>query len=570
LPIRPCFATEQKQIECLSRKTVRCLGKVRNSSWIDSCNNHLGETSSFLGKAPQQAERKGNRLSQGAGDSKKGIRSAWLLSLALVLVTCALYWPVRHFEFVEYDDPAYVFENQTVCNGLTWYGLAWSVVEAHASNWHPLTWLSHMLDCQLFGLDAGAHHLTNVLLHAASSVILFLLLRTMTGACWRSALVAALFAWHPLRVESVAWISERKDVLSGFFFMLTLWAYSNYALRKLPSEAALFQSQQLRHSVDGTSNGPRVWYFLSLGFYFLGLLSKPMLVTVPFVLLLLDYWPLARIRCDGRYPWREWRAPRGILAEKLPFFALSIALSWVTVFAQQRAMVSLRTESAGARVESMVVGYFLYLRKIFWPDNLAVLYLRPASIPVVPLVAGIVILGGISALVWVNLRRRPWLAVGWLWFLGMLVPVNGLAQTGLQSIADRYTYLPAIGLGVMASWGLGDLATAVLAGKIGRLIAATAAASALVVVAGLTRHQISYWQNTQTLMEHALALDPNNYVAHQDLGRYYTRLGRLELAAAHHQKVRELDPAFGNTYRQSHALERLNSVQAHDGAAATQ
>jgi hypothetical protein len=521
-----------------------------------------------LGKVLELAELKGNCLSQGPADSTKGIRSAWLISLALVLVTCFLYWPVRHYEFVEYDDPDYVFENQTVCNGLTWYGLAWSLVDAHAWNWHPLTWLSHMLDCQLFGLDAGAHHLTNVLLHSASSVLLFLLLRTMTGTCWRSALVAALFAWHPLRVESVAWISERKDVLSGFFFMLTLWAYAQYALRKLPAEAAPPQSEPVRQLAVGTSDGSQVWYFLSLGFYFLGLLSKPMLVTVPFVLLLLDHWPLARIRYDGKYLWQEWRATGGILAEKLPFFALSIALSWVTVLAQHHTMVSLRTESTSTRLESTVVGYFLYLRKIFWPDNLAVLYLRPERVPVAPLVAGILILVGISALVWVNLRRRPWLAIGWLWFLGMLVPVNGLAQTGLQSIADRYTYLPAIGLGLIAAWGLGELATAVPAGKIRQLIVATAGASALVACAGLTRHQLSYWQNTQTLMEHALALDPNNYVAHQDLGLYYTRLGRLELAAAHHQKVRELDPALGNALAQSHALESLNSKQPHDGAAA--
>ena len=473
------------------------------------------------------------------------------MSLALLLATVALYWPARHYEFVEYDDPDYVFENQTVRSGISWYGLAWSVVDAHASNWHPVTWLSHMLDCQLFGLHAGAHHLVNVLLHGVNGALLFLLLRAMTGAFWRSALVGALFAWHPLRVESVAWISERKDVLSGFFFMLTLLCYAKYASsKKQPHDAhdanqcadGSSHGSEAQHSGSGGGEHSARWYSLALSFFALGLLSKPMLVSVPFLLLILDYWPLARVS------WARGArlgVPRALLLEKLPFVLLTIAMVMITVFAQRVAMVPIQAESAAVRLATMFAGYFGYVEKIFWPHALTVLYLRPESTPFVPLVAGILLLAGVSVAAILNVRSRPYLAVGWFWFLGMLLPVSGLMQAGLQSLADRYSYLPAIGLSLIVAWGLQELGAAALPTQGGRAILGTAVACVLIACLGLTRHQLAYWRNTQTLMDHALELDPNNYVAHQNLGRYYSKLGQVELARAHRQKVRELDPALG-------------------------
>lgn len=474
-------------------------------------------------------------------------RRAWAMSLALVLATLALYWPVRHFDFVEYDDPEYVFENQTVLSGISWYGMAWSVVDAHASNWHPVTWLSHMLDCQLFGVDAGAHHLVNVLLHSANSALLFLLLRGITGTFWRSALVAALFAWHPLRVESVAWISERKDVLSGFFFMLTLLSYAKYAASKVRTETrqileANRQSAEARWAAPAPINRSWLWYSLALSWFVLGLLSKPMLVSVPFVLLLLDYWPLARFpNAVGRW----WAVPRALLIEKAPFLLLSIVMASITVLAQREAIVPIQTESAGTRIATVLAGYFGYLGKVVWPHELTVLYLRPQNVSIAPLMVGSILLAGISVAAGVNVRSRPYLAVGWLWFVGMLVPVSGLVQAGLQSLADRYTYLPAIGLSLIVAWGLQELHAVALPGRAGRAILEAAVASVLISCVGLTRHQLVYWRDTQTLMEHALAIDPGNYVAHQNLASYYSKLGQIERARLHHQKVRELDPALG-------------------------
>lgn len=472
---------------------------------------------------------------------------AWATSLLLAVVTLALYWPVRHYDFVEYDDPDYVFENQTVRSGLSWYGLEWSLVDAHASNWHPVTWLSHMLDCEWFGLNPGAHHLVNAVLHAANSALLFLLILSMTGAFWRSALVAAFFAWHPLRVESVAWISERKDVLSGFFFMLTLLSYSKYAAAKAQDQAVPSELEGCGNSAEAAScgsahsNPSRLWYNLTLVFFLLGLLSKPMLVTVPCLLLLLDDWPLNRL---PRPAGAAWAFPRELLLEKVPFLLLTAGVACLTVLAQRQAMIPLQAESLGSRIVTILSGYFGYFRNTFWPHDLAVLYLRSERPPIGPLLGGIVLLIGVSAAAVWNWRTRPYLAVGWLWFLAMLMPVCGLVQTGLQSIADRYTYLPAIGLGLLVAWSLGDLALCQVRAQIGRALTAVLAGAALLACLWLTRQQLAYWQNTQTLMEHALKVDPDNYVAHQDLARYYTKKGQVELAREHRQKVRVLDPGL--------------------------
>ena len=501
-------------------------------------------------------------------------RRTTFVCLALMVVTLAIYWPARHYDFVQYDDPDYVTSNQTVCVGLSWWGLAWSVVDAHASNWHPLTWLSHMLDCQLFGLDAGWHHLVSVLLHCVNSALLFLLLRTMTGAFWRSAVVAAVFAWHPLRVESVAWISERKDVLSGFFFMLTLLAYTRYVLsaesrwagaegrgpntRHAPRStlaSSLFTSHQspVTAHQSPAANRATLWYALALLAFALGLLSKAMLVTTPCILLLIDFWPLNRLQAlkvrsaapalPGRW---DWRVLRGLLQEKAPFFFLAACVGVITFLAQASsgAVVSLRSEALASRIGTVALGCVGYLGRTFWPHDLAVLYLRPPAFPLGSVVFGILILLGVSLAAGMNLRRRPYLAVGWLWFISMLAPVSGLVQAGLQFMADRYTYLPAIGLSLMIVWGAHELAGKVLPGQPRQFLLAAMASAILVGCAVATRYQLGYWQNTRTLMEHALEVDPGNYVAHQNLAVYFSKLGQVEAARAHRQRVLELDPAL--------------------------
>jgi hypothetical protein len=426
-------------------------------------------------------------------------RRTWLACLLLAFATFAAYWPVRHYDFVEYDDDGYVFENPMVRAGLSWQGFAWAFAGGHDCNWHPLTWLSHMTDCQLFGVNPGAMHLENALLHCANSVLLLLLLNSMTRAFWRSAFVAALFALHPLRVESVAWIAERKDVLSGFFFMLTLWFYVLHAKKQTGAVNSKFQKN--------------IFYRLSWISFILGLLSKPMLVTVPIILLLLDFWPLKRFTIyDSRFTIAR------LIREKAPFFLLSVIAGVITLFAQRAGGGWTPSESHFfPRMANVIVGYWNYVEKLLWPQNLSFLYLRSNQISLTEFFLAASVLTGVSILAAANLRRRPELAVGWLWFLVMLLPVSGLLQIGRLSIADRYTYLPAIGFYLMAVWGTMDLAAVLFSQKICRWLATAGAAAILTACAILTRQQLACWQNTQTLMEHALKIDPNNYVAQVDL-----------------------------------------------------
>lgn len=443
-------------------------------------------------------------------------RRTWFACLLLAFATFAIYWPARHYAFVDYDDDDYVFENPVVRAGLTWPGFVWAFVDQHNCNWHPLTWLSHMADCQFFGVHPGAMHLENVLIHCANSVLLLLLLNSMTNAFWRSACVAALFALHPLRVESVAWISERKDVLSGFFFMLTLWFYVLHAKKQTVGGDAKFQ--------------PNNFYRLSLLCFVMGLLSKPMVVTVPIVLLLLDFWPLKRFTIyDSRF------AIAGLIREKIPFFALSIMAGIITLLAQRAGggWVSANPHFS-QRIGNVVIGYWNYIEKLFWPENLSFLYLRSDKISFAEFFPAASVLAGISAVAAVQLRRRPWLAVGWLWFLVMLLPVSGLLQLGRLSIADRYTYLPAIGFYLIVVWGMADLLAVLFSEKIRRALAIAGASAILLACAILTRRQLAYWQNTETLMTRALQLDPNNYVARTNLHIY-----RFE---KEHPGVREKNP----------------------------
>jgi protein O-mannosyl-transferase len=375
-----------------------------------------------------------------------------------------------------------------------------------------------MVDCQFYGLNPGGHHFTNVLLHTATVILLFLVLRQMSGALWRSAFVAAVFAIHPLRAESVAWISERKDVLSGFFFMLTIWLYILHAKKPINGGNSKFQKNN--------------FYRFSLLCFALGLLAKPMLVTVPIILLLLDFWPLNRLPASEI---KNFSAVRNIFLEKLPFFLLSIIVGIITLFAQRAGGGWVPADSHFfPRLENVIIGYWGYLEKLLWPQNLSFLYLRSKQTSGAEFFLAALVLSGISILAAVNLRRRPWLTVGWLWFLVMLLPVSGLLQIGRLSIADRYTYLPAIGFYLIATWGIMDLFAISFSQKMCRCLATAGAAAILLACAILTRQQLAYWQNTRTLMEHALKMDPNNYVAQVDLHIY--------LFEKAHPDIRQLPP----------------------------
>ena len=416
-----------------------------------------------------------------------------LACLFLVAATLAVYWPARHYKFVAYDDDNYVYQNPTVLAGLTWEGTKWAFVDdRQANNWHPLTWLSHMLDCQLFGLNAGGPHMVNVALHCANAVLLFLLLQILAREFfWRNLLVAALFALHPLRVESVAWISERKDVLSGFFGLLALLCYAKFATGA---------------GIPKLSVACR----LAVIFFICGLLSKPMLVTLPLLMLVLDYWPLQRFSISA--------FPR-LLKEKILFFALSAMFCVITMLAQQPGL-SGQNLSLVTRIESVPVNYLGYIEKLLWPQNLSFLYLQPNTIPIGQFLLALVVLAGISALAWILRPRCPALLAGWLWFVITLLPVCGIVLLARLSIADRYTYLAGIGFYWMIVWGIADIACKRLPRKLKPILLGSGAFIVLAVCAILSRRQLGYWQNTETLYQHALALDPNNSVAKQNLHIY--------------------------------------------------
>ncbi len=411
------------------------------------------------------------------------------------------FWPAVRNGWTNYDDDLYVTANPRVQAGLTAGTLRWAWRGAVAANWHPLTVLSHALDCQLFGLKPAGHHATSVLLHALNTALVFWVLRRMTGAAGPSVFAAALFGLHPLRVESVAWIAERKDVLSGVFWMLTLWAYARYA------ETAGTQRPAARR-----------WYGLALAAFVLGLMSKPMLVTLPFVLLLLDYWPLNRFRDR-----RGWL----LAAEKAPFFALAAASSVVTFLVQQSARSVVRLEAAplALRLGNAVLAYVRYLGQFVWPDRLAVLYPFPRHLaPESVLLAGLLLLGITAAAVALR-RRHPYLPVGWFWYLGTLVPVIGVVQVGQQAMADRYTYVPLLGIHILLAWG------AVAATRSWRRqtpVLAAASAAVLLFCVPLTYRQLGYWANAETLFRRAAAVTRDNYVAHNNLAMALFDAGRLD------------------------------------------
>jgi tetratricopeptide (TPR) repeat protein len=442
----------------------------------------------------------------------------------------AAYGQVLRFGFVNYDDPVYIADNPYVRDGITWSGVVWAFTHSFAGNWYPLTWISHMLDCQLFGLDAGAHHFTNLAIHAAATLLLFAVLRRITQARWPSAMVAALFALHPLHVESVAWIAERKDVLSALFWMLTLWAYARYVARPGPARYA--------------------WTLLAFS---LGLMAKPMLVTLPLVLILLDYWPFAR----------GFR-----MREKLPFLALSAAASVVTyaAHAQAKAVVSLETIPLGMRVENALVQYAAYIGQMFWPSGLAIFYPYPTGSLLVPAAMAAMGIAAVTfAAIWMA-RKRPYLIVGWLWFLVTLTPVIGLIQAGQQARADRYMYIPMIGLSMAFAWGVAELLQA------RPQVQMALAAAICAACAAATWTQVRYWENGVKLFQRAVDVTGDNYVARFNLAHELRENGddagairqleeavriRPESGLAHD----ELGQLLGKQGRLDEALQQLRAAE---------
>jgi Flp pilus assembly protein TadD len=440
----------------------------------------------------------------------------WLFVVLLVLVTIALYWPAMQCDFINLDDPDYVTENPHVQGGLTWAGVKWAFGNTEqAAYWAPLMWLSHLLAWQFFGANPWGHHLVNVLLHAASTGLVFLVFQQMTRATWRSLILATLFGWHPLRVESAAWVTERKDVLSTLFWMLTLLAYVQYV-----------EASRVRDSKS------KFWYGAALVMFVSGLMSKAMLVTMPCVLLLLDYWPLERFQpgCVRRLVW-----------EKIPFFTLATAASILTFLAQKQggAVTSMENLSLGARSGNALVSYCRYLGDMFWPTDLAVFYPHPGYWPpLVVLLAG-GLLSGISVLLCAEWRRYPFLLVGWLWYIGTLVPVIQLVQAGSQAMADRFTYIPSLGVLVITIWGTCELTKSWRCQKV---VLSVAGSAAIILCLALTRHQLGYWKDSETLFRHTLEVTENNYLAHNNLGTALDKKGRTGEAISQFQEAIRLKP----------------------------
>ena len=463
-------------------------------------------------------------------------RSFFLLAcLVLTLGTLALYWPASHSPFIFFDDVDFISANPHVNGGLSWSNLAWAFHDTHTGNWMPLTWLTHMLDCQWFGVNAGAEHLVSVGLHIANSLLLLAFLQYTTGARWRSAFVAALFAWHPLHVESVAWASERKDVLSAFFFLLTLTAYARYAaLAKIQSAKA------------------KVFYALALGWFALGLMSKPMVVTLPFVLLLLDFWPL------GRIPKAGFRMPdlKNRLVEKIPFFILSATLCAAT-FLAQRGAGAVTHIAWSSRLTNVPVAYLRYISKTFCPTDLSIYYPYIHNWPPSVIFGSGLLLILFSGLAISQLRSQPWLAAGWFWFLGTLVPVIGFVQAGMQSMANRYVYIPSIGLFILIVWGAGEVARHRI--NLKKFLPFIGGA-ALVGCLTTTAIQLSYWQSNVKLFLHAVDTTTDNYVALNSLGCALQEVGRDDDAIRVFQESIRVEPNYWPS-RRNLALALLKNHQ---------
>jgi predicted negative regulator of RcsB-dependent stress response len=459
-------------------------------------------------------------------DSKirPGLRPDVVICAVIVVATLCVYGKIWTHEFIGYDDDKYVTQNRYVSQGLSKESVIWAFRSTHASNWHPLTWLSHMLDVELYGMNAGAHHLTNLLFHIFNSLLLFIVFRKMTAQVWQSGIVALLFALHPLHVESVAWVAERKDVVSTFFWMLTIWSYARFTQR--PEMAR---------------------YLAVVGFFSLGLMAKPMLVTLPFVLLLLDYWPLKRIQ--GAQPNNHAGKPGPglpllrLVYEKIPLFVLAGISCAVTFLAQKKgeALGLLDVHPPMMRLGNAVVSYVKYIQKMFWPDQLAILYPYPKVIVGWQVLAAFMVLGCITFLTVRYRKRLPWLFVGWFWYVGTLVPVIGLVQVGVQALADRYTYIPLIGLFLILTWGAAALIDNWRYKK-GALSVITTVVFFVLISSAWA--QVSSWKNSIRLFEHALRVTDGNYVIHNNLGFELALQGQKDKALKHYKEALRIKPDF--------------------------
>jgi len=465
-------------------------------------------------------------------EKKENQKKSIVVILILAAFILVLYWPVQHYEFISYDDQLYIYDNFRIQNGISLESIRKTFYDFHTGHWHPLTMMSHMLDWQMFGLRAGGHHWSNVIFHLLNSVMLFVLLRSMTGAVWRSAFVAALFAVHPMNVESVAWIAERKNVLSTFFWILTMLLYVAY--------------------VRNPGWKRYVWVCVS---FVLGLLSKPMLVTLPFVLLLMDYWPLNRTffnpAMEAQSPFAGWAGKRKtsfLIAEKIPLFALTALSIYMTIYASEYTQNAQDFASWPFmdRLFNVVFSYVAYIKKMFWPVDLSVFY--PFSRTTFSQFSiSILVLLAITFFVLLYVKKIPYCFVGWFWFAGTLVPVIGIYQVGLQAMADRYAYVPFIGLFIVIVWGANHLAADKL---FLRKIFLTAFALAVFLLASTASHRIGQWTDTETIFQDAVKKDLNNYIAYQALGQEMGKKGRYQEALSFYEKAISANPmcwqAFNN------------------------
>jgi protein O-mannosyl-transferase len=469
------------------------------------------------------------------------------ICIFLIAITWLVFGETVRHPSINFDDPQYVFANPRITRGLTLGGVLWAFTQSHAWNWHPLTSISHMIDCQLFGLNAGWQHFTNVLLHTSAVVLLFLVLQQMTagpsrtGSIWRSAFVAAVFAIHPLRVESVAWIAERKDVLSGLFFMLTVGAYIRYVREPSPRR-----------------------YLLVALLFALGLMSKPILVTLPIVLLLLDYWPLDRIRDQRSEAIGQCSVVRRLVAEKIPLLALSVASSVITLLVQRQAVGSIELPLV-VRINNGIVSYVAYIWQMVWPARLALVYPHPEYLlSFAKIAAAAAFLTGITIVVLVFGRKYRYLVTGWFWYIAMLVPVIGIVQVGPQARADRYTYLPQIGLYLIVTWAIADLAAA---WRYSRYLLAVASAIVIGALAWTAWVQDTYWRDSETLWTHTLAVTSRNDTAHENLAELFLECGQLDEAISHSQEALKIRPPNADAHDTlGLALlrkERVNDAVAH-------
>jgi tetratricopeptide (TPR) repeat protein len=443
------------------------------------------------------------------------IRLICLIGLFLTIAILAVYGQVRDHEFINLDDFAYVVENQQVNRGLSFDGLRWAFTSNFAANWHPLTWLSHMLDCELFGMSPGAHHQFNVLIHIANTLLLLWIFFRLTGDKWSSSLVAALFALHPLNVESVAWIAQRKNIICTFLWISAIGAYIRYVKR--PCVHRL------------------MWVLL---FYVLGLMAKPMVVTLPFVLLLLDYWPLNRLQTTK---------VALLIKEKIPFFFFSAASGIITFVVQRSggAVSSLDVLPFDVRLSNALISYLGYIGKMFWPQSLAILYPHPRTFSAWQVTAAFLLFAGLSIFIFFIKRRYPYILVGWLWYAVTLVPVIGLVQVGVQSMADRYTYIPMIGLFIVIAWSAQEIV------KNRRYLVKGVSFCLVMLIAILsfiTSNQIGYWKNSITLFGHALTVTKNNYLAHNNMGLALIGQNKLDGAIRHYLEAIRINPEFDMAY----------------------